>query len=259
SGHIEWAANLDAWGNVKLEHNPKRLYQPIRLPGQHRDNAADIYYNRYRYYDMRSGNYVAQDPIGLNGGVNIYSYVSNPMQWVDFLGLEGWASVPIFNGSLPGNQSTLNQARATIEDLTTCGRCGCAPKSEPFWNENRLQFVADVGLPNTAVGWSDVFSKTSTWAGGIATVTGAVGQAEIAIPLGALALGADATAKYLNPPPPFSAVSDAAIDIIGSAMPAPGGWGVGKDMTLNIYKKVISDEVDRKIPKPTPIKSSDSC
>ena len=88
-GQIEWAAMVDAWGNVKAEHNPKELYQPIRLPGQHDDIATGIAYNRHRYYESKAGFYAKQDPIGLMGGINMYGYVAqNPNQWIDPKGLE---------------------------------------------------------------------------------------------------------------------------------------------------------------------------
>jgi uncharacterized protein RhaS with RHS repeats len=43
--------------------------------------------NRYRYYDPFSARYLSRDPIGLDGGNNIYQYAPNPCQWVDPLGL----------------------------------------------------------------------------------------------------------------------------------------------------------------------------
>ncbi len=86
-GQIEWAATLDAWGNVKEEHNPKNLYQPIRLPGQHVDKNTDLFYNRYRYFNSVIGNYSNQDPIKLFGGNNLFKYPSNPLQYRDYLGL----------------------------------------------------------------------------------------------------------------------------------------------------------------------------
>ncbi|MCP1106292.1 DUF4329 domain-containing protein [Serratia nevei] len=88
-GEIEWAASLDAWGNVQQEYNPKQLHQPIRLPGQHEDEGTGLYYNRYRYYDARLGGYINQDPIGLLGGVNKNFYVdNNPLSYVDPEGLK---------------------------------------------------------------------------------------------------------------------------------------------------------------------------
>jgi RHS repeat-associated protein len=91
-GQIEWAAAIDAWGNVKGEHNPKGMYQPIRLPGQHRDLVSDLSYNRHRYYESTKGYYLNQDPIGLSGGRNFYEYPINPINHIDPLGLKKFAS-----------------------------------------------------------------------------------------------------------------------------------------------------------------------
>ncbi len=89
NGEAVWAASYDAWGNVKEEHNPNSLYQPIRLPGQYHDKETNLYYNRHRYYDPKLGNYINQDPIGLaSGEPNLTAYPRNPVQGVDPLGLE---------------------------------------------------------------------------------------------------------------------------------------------------------------------------
>ncbi len=87
-GQIEWAAMLDAWGNVKGEQNPKSLYQPIRLPGQHEDFETGFYYNNARYYCVDEGCYINSDPIGLQGGVNTYTYsLNSPLDVSDPTGL----------------------------------------------------------------------------------------------------------------------------------------------------------------------------
>ncbi|MDN7820912.1 RHS repeat-associated core domain-containing protein [Burkholderia vietnamiensis] len=46
-----------------------------------------MHYNRHRYYDPASGRFVSKDPIGLEGGINVYQYAPNPVQWTDPLGL----------------------------------------------------------------------------------------------------------------------------------------------------------------------------
>ncbi|WP_249975210.1 RHS repeat-associated core domain-containing protein, partial [Vreelandella olivaria] len=63
--------------------------QPIRFQGQWHDEESGLYYNRHRYYDPQQGRYISQDPIGLNGGTNLYGYVTNPTGMVDPLGLTG--------------------------------------------------------------------------------------------------------------------------------------------------------------------------
>ncbi|MGI0510868.1 RHS repeat-associated core domain-containing protein [Treponema denticola] len=40
-----------------------RLYQR-----QYFDNETDLVYNRFRYYDLSTGSYISQDPVGLTGG-----------------------------------------------------------------------------------------------------------------------------------------------------------------------------------------------
>ncbi|TDS68132.1 RHS repeat-associated core domain-containing protein, partial [Comamonas sp. JUb58] len=87
---LDWAVQLDAWGNVRAEHNPGELYQPIRLPGQHADEDTGLYYNRHRYYESDVGGYINQDPVGFLGGVNLSIYPLTPLSSIDPLGL--WAS-----------------------------------------------------------------------------------------------------------------------------------------------------------------------
>ncbi|HCC0890822.1 TPA: RHS repeat protein, partial [Salmonella enterica] len=86
-GKIEWSAEYDAWGNVQRENNPHNLKQLIRLPGQQCDEETGLYYNRHRYYDPLQGRYITQDPIGLRGGWNPYTYPLNPLTDIDPLGL----------------------------------------------------------------------------------------------------------------------------------------------------------------------------
>ena len=46
-----------------------------------------LHYNRHRYYAPHCARYISQDPISLAGVENAYSYVANPITWIDPLGL----------------------------------------------------------------------------------------------------------------------------------------------------------------------------
>ena len=49
----------------------------IRYPGQYYDTETAYHYNYHRYYNPKTGKYLQADPIGLDGGYNLYNYVDN--------------------------------------------------------------------------------------------------------------------------------------------------------------------------------------
>ncbi|BCO31669.1 hypothetical protein TspCOW1_17720 [Thiohalobacter sp. COW1] len=60
--------------------------QPFTYVGQYgvMEEAAGLYYMRARYYDAEVGRFISEDPIGFEGGLNLYAYVGgNPIVGVD--------------------------------------------------------------------------------------------------------------------------------------------------------------------------------
>lgn len=86
SGEIVWSENAGVWGE-KGQVYVNRIDNPLRFQGQYYDAETGLHYNRYRYYDPAIAAYISQDPIGLSGGINLYRYVPNPLNWIDPLGL----------------------------------------------------------------------------------------------------------------------------------------------------------------------------
>ena len=63
---------------------------PLLFTGQYEDAESGWVYNRFRYYDPHAGVYNAQDPLGLLANTGTaQGYVTNPVTWVDVLGLKG--------------------------------------------------------------------------------------------------------------------------------------------------------------------------
>ena len=63
---------------------------PLLFTGQYEDTESGWVYNRFRYYDPHAGVYNAQDPLGLLANLGTaQGYVTNPVIWVDILGLKG--------------------------------------------------------------------------------------------------------------------------------------------------------------------------
>ena len=101
-GTLVWAGYQAGFGENRGDISNSGAYfeQPLRLPGQYFDEETGLHYNLFRYYAPECGRFVSQDPIGLNGGLNLYAYAPNPLGWIDPLGLNslGIDSNNIFRG-----------------------------------------------------------------------------------------------------------------------------------------------------------------
>ena len=61
---------------------------PFQFTGRENDGLAGLYYYRARYYHPGLQRFIAEDPIGLVAGTNLYSYANNnPVNFTDPLGL----------------------------------------------------------------------------------------------------------------------------------------------------------------------------
>ena len=93
-GNVVWQADYDIYGDLR---NIKgiRDFIPFRQLGQYEDDETRLYYNRFRYYDPRIGNYISQDPIRLmENNPTLYGYVAEPNNLADIFGLECFRSNP---------------------------------------------------------------------------------------------------------------------------------------------------------------------
>jgi RHS repeat-associated protein len=119
-GDIAWAGVYKAWGLAKEQRSEtaKRtdVRNPLRFQGQYFDVETGLHYNRYRYYDPQVGRFIGKDPIGLEGGFNIYAYAPNPVEWIDPYGLMAKATCPICCDGSHGRSNKQERLRALADD-----------------------------------------------------------------------------------------------------------------------------------------------
>ncbi|BDR54517.1 hypothetical protein KIMH_06280 [Bombiscardovia apis] len=83
-GNLKWLSRHDIWGKTnsygyKAANDDTVLDCHLRYLGQYSDDESGLHYNRFRYYDPDTGQYISPDPIGLSGGINPYGYAHNPL------------------------------------------------------------------------------------------------------------------------------------------------------------------------------------
>ena len=87
-GLIVWKGKQQLWGREEGINKGDAPTCRLRFPGQYEDTESGLYYNRFRYYDCETGQYISSDPIGLLGGINPYGYVRNSLELIDPWGLD---------------------------------------------------------------------------------------------------------------------------------------------------------------------------
>ena len=80
-GTVVWRWESDPFGVGDADEDPDEdgvsFTYNLRFPGQYFDAESGLHYNYFRDYDPAIGRYIQSDPIGLEGGVNLQSYVAN--------------------------------------------------------------------------------------------------------------------------------------------------------------------------------------
>lgn len=75
------------WGGLRQDN--QAVPNGMRWQGLQYDPETELYYARNRYYDPTIGRFVSEDPIGPEGGINLYAFGNNdPVNSRDPLGLE---------------------------------------------------------------------------------------------------------------------------------------------------------------------------
>ena len=78
------------YGKILREEGSWASLNPFRFQTKQYDDETDLTYYQHRYYSASLGRFLSQDPLGTEGGLNLYAFVNNsPLNSFDFLGLYG--------------------------------------------------------------------------------------------------------------------------------------------------------------------------
>ncbi len=162
NGTVLWQWETEAFGSSKPKIETIKM--PLRMAGQYADDELGLFYNYYRFYDPNMGRYIENDPIGLEGGLNVYGYVGgSPLHKIDPTGEFGFlALAPLAGGaglSISG-ATAVNIVGATISaglgiaildkaldkaDEDTCDKNKCEKTYYHYTNYENFQLIVNSG------------------------------------------------------------------------------------------------------------------
>ena len=131
-GALALEMDYQAWGQAREviadAASKAGIRNPFRFQGQYQDQESGLHYNRHRYYDPEIGRFISRDPIGLFGGMNNFMYATNPVEWVDPLGLVNLRTTDPKRGSLTPIQTRCWYLRE--EERINAKLCECKSQKE---------------------------------------------------------------------------------------------------------------------------------
>jgi RHS repeat-associated protein len=105
----------DVWGGP---HGgvTEAVPNPVRFKARWWDEYTGLYDFRGRWYDPEIGRFISEDPIGLAGGINVYTFAGNDP-------VSGWDPFGLFDPDGPCSQ-TFGAPTCTLDPITADGSPG---------------------------------------------------------------------------------------------------------------------------------------
>ena len=146
---------FDPW---HLGRHHSRALVPYLYTGRRFDAFSSLYNNRNRYYSPRVGRFTSADPIGFDGGNNLYAYANlNPVLYTDPFGLFSLQDLGLVAGNAVWKKAyarvkALVSAHIQSNAFTSAGWCSEADILKDFkYDANskpEIVFGTGIGLNN---------------------------------------------------------------------------------------------------------------
>jgi RHS repeat-associated protein len=118
--------DYDPFGQPIRVNEPEAGLNPVRFSSKYTDAETGLCYYGYRYYSPEVGRWLGRDPIGENGGINLYGMLGNDAaNRIDVLGLAGCRCGPDVTSWLideintNANSATAKRMRALLRHSAT--------------------------------------------------------------------------------------------------------------------------------------------
>jgi len=121
---VAWKAVYTPFGEAVP--SIQTVENPFRFPGQYYDPETGLHYNYFRYYNPQTGRYITPDPIGLEGGINLFVYVAgNPINEIDPQGQQTTKA-----GKIIGKIKVINKVTGVVQTIQ--GTADCIKKAQKY-------------------------------------------------------------------------------------------------------------------------------
>ncbi|MBQ7190163.1 MAG: hypothetical protein IJR99_12175 [Kiritimatiellae bacterium] len=174
----------DSWGNITVASQPLSFSaSQLRFTWQGREysHATALYSFRARWYDPASGRWLSKDPIGLEGGLNLYeAFGNNPVCFRDPEGLRwginrnGPAITPVTNigtndltasvlhDALTDAYVRLQEGGETLSQSTFDTKFWDGHSEDKYWNDDGRVYRGD-DINYIGIGMYDAFHGKPLW------------------------------------------------------------------------------------------------
>ena len=158
------------YGRILGETETSGLEQPFKYVGKYgvQHEGDELYYMRARYYDADTGRFTMEDPIGIEGGLNVSLYGNaNPVVYIDpegtlvvngglalfgavLGGVAGASSAALNGGSL--TEIVISGGLGAVSGAVSGATMGAVPAGPMFVGLSRFGASAATGAVSAGIG-----------------------------------------------------------------------------------------------------------